>query len=146
MAGFVTRVEVNKPVGQTFRLYLDESIMPQWISGFKGIEILRGKPREADSFYRMLIHFNGEDLHIYQKLLEVNPHERLLIQMEHPEFFTYSEILFSPCGKATELNCKVKIEGKNVKIKLAMPLVKSILECRNEQDYQVFKKIVEKRR
>ena len=119
--------------------------MAHWISGFKGIEILRGEPREVESFYRMMIQFDGEDVHIYQKLLEVEHDERLLIQMEHPEFLTYSEIFFKQVGRATELFCKVKIEGKNLKMKLAMPLVKSILESRNEKDYLVFKEVVEKK-
>ena len=146
MSGFVTKVMVNKPVGHTFRLFLDEEIMAQWVSGFKAIEILSGKPRTADSLYRMLIHFNGEDFQIYQKLLEVEKDERVHVQMEHPEFITYSEIMFSKSGLSTEMLCKVKIEGKNVKMKLAMPLVKSVLESRNEKDYLVFKKIAEKKR
>lgn len=119
--------------------------MGHWVSGFKGIEILSGKPRSADSLYRMMIDFNGENLHIYQKLLEVEHNVRLFVQMEHPEFITYSEILFEQAGLATEMFCKVKIEGKSIKMKLAMPLVKAILESRNNKDYQVFKKVAEKK-
>lgn len=145
MSGFVTKVKVNKPVEHTFGLFLDERTMAHWISGFRGIEILSGKPRSADSLYRMMIDFNGEALQIYQKLLEVERNERLFVQMEHPEFITYSEILFEQAGLTTEMLCKVKIEGKNLKMKLAMPLVKSILEIRNKKDYQVFKQVAEKK-
>src|SRR5687767_13519993 len=113
MSSFVTKVQVNKPVGHTFRLFLDEEMMAHWISGFKGIEILQGKPRQAESFYRMMIHFDGADVQIYQKILEMEMNERLLVQMEHPEFLTYSEILFKKTGNATEVFCRVKIEGKN---------------------------------
>lgn len=144
MAGFVTKVRVNKSAENIFRLYLDEAIMPHWISGFKGIEILRGEPRATDSFYRMYLDYNGENLQLYQKLLEVCPHEKLLVQMEHPDFITYSEILFRQAGEVTELCCKVKIEGKNLKVKLALPFVKSILEERNQKDYMVFKQVVER--
>jgi hypothetical protein len=145
MCGFVTKVKVNKPVEHTFRLFLDEEMMAHWISGFKGIEILSGKPRSAESLYRMMIDFNGEALQIYQKILEVHQNERLLIHMEHPEFITYSEILFEEAGTGTDLLCKVKIEGKNLKMKLAMPFVKSILVSRNEKDYMVFKQVAEKK-
>lgn len=143
MSGFVTKVVVNKPVGHTFGLFLDEQIMSLWVSGFKGIEILSGKPRTADSLYRMLIHFNGEDLQIYQRLLKVKKNERVLVLMEHPEFITHSDILFSKAGAATELSCKVDIEGKNMKMMLAMPLVRSILEDRNQRDYLLFKQVAE---
>jgi len=144
MSSFVTKVRVNKPVGHTFRLFLDEEMMAHWISGFKEIQILQGKPRKAESFYRMMIHFDGEDVLIYQKLLEVEHNKRLLVQMEHPEFLTYSEISFKRVGRATQVFCEVNIEGKNLKMKLAMPLVKSILESRNENDYMIFKKVAEK--
>ena len=120
MAEFVTKVRVNKPVGHTFRVFLDEGTMAKWVSGFKGIEIVSGKPRKVDSLYRMMINFDGEVLQTYQKLLEVKEDERLLVQMEHPEFITYSEILFSKAGAATEMLCKVKIEGKTVKMKFAI--------------------------
>ncbi len=144
MAKFSTKVQVNKPVEHTFDRFLDEQTMAHWITGFKGIEILRGEPREPDSLYRMMIHFNGEDLLIYQKLIEVHPNEKLLVEMEHPEFVTWSEILFYQTGFATQIECTSKIQGKTFRVKLALPLVKNILESRNEKDYQVFKKIIEK--
>ena len=118
--------------------------MKKWISGFKGIEILSGEPRAVESLYKMLIHFNGEISEIYQKILEMQHNQRLLLHMEHPELIMVSEILFSGSEDITEIACNVEIVGKNLKINLAMPIVKSILESRNEKDYLAFKKVVEK--
>jgi hypothetical protein len=70
--------------------------------------------------------------------------QRLLLHMEHPELIMISEIIFNNADGKTELLCKAEITGKNLKVKLAMPIVKSILESRNEKDYRAFKKAVEK--
>ena len=145
MADFITKVQVNKPVEQTFQAFLDESLMQHWISGFEEIELLRGAAKQPDSLYRMHIQYDGECLEIYQKLLEINPHERIRVQMEHPEFITHSEILFLPTGTATLMKIFVDLESKSFRVKLAFPLVKSILQHRNRQDYATFKKVAEKR-
>ncbi len=144
MARFSTKVQVNQPAELTFSLFLDENMMGHWISGFKAIEIIKGEPREEDSLYRMTVRYHEDDITIYQKLIEVEPNERLVIEMEHPEFKTYSVIDFLQTGFATQLECKARITGKNLKVRLAMPFLKSLLENRSQWDYMMFKKMVEK--
>lgn len=134
---------VNKPADYIFRLYLDENFMAEWISGFKGIELLRGEPRKPGSLYKMIVKFHDEDLPVYQKLIEVVENEKLVIEMELPQLYTCSEILFHPNGSMTQLECKVKIKGKSLKVKLAMPYVRALLLSRNQWDYEVFKRLVE---
>ncbi|MDZ4844491.1 MAG: SRPBCC family protein [Chitinophagales bacterium] len=143
MANFSTRIQVNRPVEHTFRLFLDESVMAHWISGFKGIEIISGEPRETDSLYRMVVRYHKEDIQVYQKIISVKENKSLHIEMEHPEFITHSEIIFIPTGYVTLVECKVKIKGKTLRIKLGMSLVKAVLENRNQWDYQMFKRIAE---
>ena len=118
--------------------------MGKWISGFKGIDILRGEPREPGSLYKMIVRFHDEDFTIYQKLLDAEENERLLIEMELPQLFTNTEILFRQDGIATHLECSVKIKGKSLKVKFAMPYVRALLMSRNQWDYQTFKRVVEK--
>jgi hypothetical protein len=143
MASFSTRIQVNRPVEHTFRLFLDESVMAHWISGFKGIEIINGEPRETDSLYKMVVRYHEDDIHVYQKLLDVKENKSLLIEMEHPEFITHSQISFFPSGYVTLLECKVKVKGKSLRVKFGMALVKAILENRNQWDYQMFKRVAE---
>lgn len=143
MANFSTRIQVNRPVEHTFRLFLDESVMAHWISGFKGIEIISGEPRETDSLYRMIVRYHEDDIQVYQRLLSVKENRALLIETEHPEFLTHSEITFIPAGYATLMECRVKVKGKTLRVKLGMALVKAILENRNQWDYQMFKRVAE---
>jgi len=143
MSSFNITLLVNKPVEHIFSLYLDENFMPHWISGFKGIEILKGMPREADSLYKMIVRFHDDDMVVFQKLLEVRENKKLSIEMELPQLFTYSEILFHQEGDTTQLECKVKIKGKSLKVKFAMPYVKALLLSRNQWDYQTFKRLAE---
>ena len=137
---------MNKPADHTFNYFLDETIMDKWISGFRGIEILRGNPREVESLYKMMILYNGKEVEVFQKIENMTPHEHLLLRMEHPELITYSDITFIDNGPVTEMSCKVKVVCKKLHLKLAMPLVKSVLETRNNKDYTNFKKVVEKRK
>src|SRR6188508_1161307 len=120
MAQFSTRIQVNRPVEHTFRLFLDESVMAHWISGFKGIEIVKGEPRETESLYKMVVRYHEADIHVYQRLMLVKENKSLLIEMEHPEFITHSEITFIRAGIATLMECKVKIKGKTLRVKLGM--------------------------
>lgn len=143
MAHFSTRIQVNRPVEDTFRLFLDESVMAHWISGFKGIEVIKGEPRETDSLYKMVVRYHESDIHVFQKLMLVKENKSLMIEMEHPEFVTHSEITFISAGMATLMECKVKIKGKTLRVKLGMALVKAILENRNQWDYQMFKRVAE---
>ncbi|GIV33076.1 MAG: hypothetical protein KatS3mg031_0611 [Chitinophagales bacterium] len=144
MNSFSSRVLVNHPSWFTYQLFLDERLMPQWISGFQSIEIVMGAPRQAGSMYRLRIRYQDEDVTVYYKLLQAEPHQRLTLEMEHRQFKTHSVICFEGTGNVTELGYRVKIFPKNLKVRLAMPFLKGLLQNRSQWDYHMFKKIAEK--
>ncbi len=147
MSTIQTIVTINKPIRKTFDSFLDESYMSQWVSGFQKIELIRGEPKKQHSKYILTLDFEGKPVAVTQEIIELIDDEYLCLRMEHPEIITYSEITFSSINvDATKVFCNCKIVGKGFKIKMLMPVVKNILDARQQRDYKVFREILESKR
>jgi hypothetical protein len=144
MSSIQTIITVKKPIRKTFDSFLDENLMTQWISGFQKIELIRGEPKKQHSKYILTLEFEGKPVAVTQEIVEVVDHQFLYIRMEHPDIITYSEITFNPTSiDTTKVHCLSKIMGKGFKIKMLMPVVKSILDTRQQKDYQLFRNLLE---
>lgn len=144
MSSIQTIITVKKPIRKTFDSFLDENLMTQWISGFQKIELIRGEPKRQHSKYILTLEFDGKPVAVTQEIVEVIDQQFLYIRMEHPDIITYSEIAFNPINTdTTKIHCLSKIMGKGFKIKMLMPVVKSILDTRQQKDYQLFRNLLE---
>lgn len=144
MSTIQTIVTVNKPIKKTFNSFLDENFMSQWISGFQKIEIIRGEPKQQHSKYILTLDFEGKLTAVTQEIVEVIDQQFLYIRMEHPDVITYSEISFSPISiDSTKVHCLCKVMGKGFKIKMLMPVIKSVLDTRQQKDYKKFRELLE---
>jgi hypothetical protein len=144
MSSIQTIITVNKPIKKTFDSFLDENFMAQWVSGFQKIEIIRGEPKQQHSKYILTIDFDGKLTAVTQEIVEIIDQQFLYIRMEHPDIITYSEISFSPTAiDSTKVHCLSKVMGKGFKIKMLMPVVKNILDSRQQRDYKTFRELLE---
>ncbi len=144
MHAISTIVSVNKPLYKTFEMFLDEHLMGQWVSGFQKIELIRGEPKKQHSKYIMTLVHDNRPVAVTQELVEIIDNQFLYFRMEHPDIITYSEINFhSVSVDVTNIHCISKIHGKGFKTKIMMPVVKTILESRQQRDYNLFRSLVE---
>jgi hypothetical protein len=144
MSSIQTIITVKKPIRKTFDSFLDENLMTQWVSGFQKIELIRGEPKKQHSKYILTLEFEGKPVAVTQEIVEVVDQQFLYIRMEHPDIITYSEITFNSTSiDTTKVHCLSKIMGKGFKIKMLMPVVKSILDTRQQKDYQLFRSLLE---
>lgn len=139
-----TIISVEKPLRKAFEAFLDENIMQHWIAGFQKIEIIRGEPRKQHSKYILTLELDGKPIAVTQEIVEIIDGQYIYTRMEHPEIITYSEISFDALNsQVTKIHCLTKIHGKGLKIKMLMPVVKTILDKRQQQDYKNFRNIIE---
>lgn len=144
MSSIQTIISIKKPIKKTFDSFLDEALMAQWVSGFQKIEIIRGEPKKQHSKYILTLELDGKPVAVTQEIVEVIENEYLYLRMEHPEIITYSEISFtSENVDTTKVFCNCKVMGKGFKIKMLMPVVKNILDVRQQRDYKIFREVLE---
>jgi len=143
MSRFSTSIIVHKPLERIFHLVLCERTMPLWISGFQKIELLHGKPGKAQSKYILTIEDRGKLVEVKHDLVEIRKFELIRLRMEHPDVITYSDIVFESMGNKTKIECHVQVEGKGFAVKMAIGIVKGILQIRQEKDYRAFKRVIE---
>jgi uncharacterized membrane protein len=144
MSSIQTIITVNKPIKKTFDSFLDENFMAQWVSGFQKIEIIRGEPKQQHSKYILTLDFDGKLTAVTQEIVEIIDQQFIYIRMEHPDIITYSEISFNSTAiDSTKVHCLSKVMGKGFKIKMLMPVVKNILDSRQQRDYKMFRELLE---
>lgn len=144
MSSIQTIITIAKPLRKAFDAFLDENLMAQWVSGFQKIEIIRGEPRKQHSKYIMTLEQDGKPVAVTQELVEIIDMKYIYVRMEHPDVLTYSEISFDNINNnSTKIHCLTKIHGKGFKIKMLMPVVKTILDTRQQKDYRLFRELLE---
>jgi len=145
MSSVSTIITIHKPLKKAFDLFFDETHMAQWISGFQKIELIRGEPKKQHSKYIMTVQYENKPMALVQELMEIIDSQYIYLRTEHPDWFTYSEITFSSVDvDTTQIHCVCKIHGKGFKVKMMMPVVRSIFENRQWRDYKSFRELVEK--
>jgi uncharacterized membrane protein len=144
MSSVSTIITIHKPLQKAFDYFFDETKMSQWVTGFQKIELIRGESKKQHSKYIMTVQYENRPVALVQELVEIIDNQYIYLRTEHPDWFTYSEITFQSVDTdVTRLNCVCKIHGKGFKVRMMMPVVRSIFETRQWRDYKKFRELVE---
>ena len=144
MPAFQTKIRINKPVNQVYSSFINIEKMRDWLTGFKAVETLKGKPNEVGSQYKLTINENGKEIVIYEEVTALKENEEFAFTMDHDAMTSHSQVRFVPLNNhTTEILTSVEIQGKGLVWKMLVPTIISTIKKRQEDDLIKFKNMIE---
>lgn len=144
MAGFDSKIAIDKPIHHVYTAFLDQQRMKEWLTGFQSIELLRGTINAVGSRYKLTMQENGHVICLYQEIIVNNENEEFSFTMEHEAMTSHSRVRFIPLNNhSTQLWLTVTIQGKGRLWKFIIPTMVPLLQKRQEADLQKFKNMLE---
>lgn len=69
-------IEINKPLKETWAVFMDDAKMDQWLEGMQDMKLVEGKMNETGSKYTFKFNEDGNLVDMKQTLTKVVPNER----------------------------------------------------------------------
>ena len=135
--------EVNKPVDQTFKVFMDASLAGQWMTGFKRMETLSGKPGEVGSKYRFVFEEGDEEIIVDEEILVMKENEAFAFSMENEMLTGRGEFRFKDKNGSTEITYINDTAGRNIILKSVLAIFRSSIKERNQKDFEKLKAMIE---
>ncbi|MBL7995576.1 SRPBCC family protein [bacterium] len=137
------KFEVDQPVEQTFKAFMDVTLMGQWMTGFKRVETLSGKPGEVGSKYRLVFAEGDGDVIVDEEVIAVKENELFIFSMENDFLSGTGEFRFAEKEGKTEITYINDTAGKNIIYKTMLALFRSNIMERNTKDFEKLKLLIE---
>jgi uncharacterized protein YndB with AHSA1/START domain len=138
-----TTITVNKGVDRAFEIVSDTAMMPGWLTGFKYLETVSGKPNQVGSRYRLYFEEEGNEIVMTEEVTAFRPGELMAFTMENEMMANNTTVRFAPSGGGTEITGTTVMDGKGVVWGALLPLMKSVIEERSAADYGRLKALID---
>jgi uncharacterized protein YndB with AHSA1/START domain len=135
--------EVNKPADQTFKSFTDATLMGDWMTGFKRMETLSGKPGEVGSKYRLVFAEGDKDVIVDEEVIALKENELFVFSMDNDFLSGTGEFRFTENNRKTTVTYINDTAGKNIIYKSILALFRSDIMERNKKDFEKLKTIIE---
>ncbi len=135
--------EVNKPADQTFKAFMDVTLMSEWMTGFKRMETLSGKPGEVGSKYRLVFAEGDKDVIVDEEVIAMKENELFIFSMDNDFLSGTGEFRFAENNGKTTVTYINDTAGKNIVYKSVLALFRSDIMERNKKDFEKLKTIIE---
>lgn len=135
--------EVNKPADQTFKAFTDANLMAEWMTGFKRMETLSGKPGEVGSKYRLVFAEGDKDVIVDEEVIAMKENELFIFSMDNDFLSGTGEFRFTENNGKTTVTYINDTAGKNIVYKSVLALFRSDIMERNKKDFEKLKTIIE---
>ncbi len=135
--------EVKKPVDLTFRTFMDAGLMGEWMTGFKKMETLSGRPGEIGSRYRFVFNEDGKDMFVDEEVIQMKENEVFAFSMDNEFLDGTGEFRFVEKNGATEVTYLNDTAGKNAVFRSLLALSRSRIKERNQKDFDKLKTLIE---
>lgn len=135
--------EVNKPVDQTFKAFMDGTQMADWMTGFKRMETLSGKPGEVGSKYRLVFAEGDKEVIVDEEVIARKENELFVFSVENDFLTGTGEFRFADNNGKTTVTYLNDTKGKNIVYKSLLALFRSNIMDRNRNDFEKLKTLIE---
>ena len=142
---FKTQINLTAPVDVAYDTFTDTASMSVWVADLARVDLLRGTPGTADSFYRMSFVTDGEDVVATMHLVALESGTRAAYDIEFPYMDNSVEVLFEPFADGTRIATYNTVRGKGLYWRAMLRLQKGSLIEKQLNDYGRLKDLVESR-
>ena len=135
---------VNAPVEKTFALFNDTTKLNQWMTGFRYIQNIRGKPHEVGSKWKMVFFDHGKEITMNETVTAFKQNELFAYTVADDFIKSKNEIRFVSKGNTTEITTHVSYRGTHIIQKSILALCSGLMKDWQEESNNLFKQLVEK--
>lgn len=140
---FSSSVEVNKPVDIAWKVFMDDSKLDQWLTGFKSTALLSGKDNEVGSVYKMIFEEKGKVFEMTETITAVQENRQFSFDLDHKVMSSNNDVSFESIGNKTVIKGVTSTKGKGLIMRAIFPLLKKSMRMNNQLTYDHLKRLIE---
>jgi uncharacterized protein YndB with AHSA1/START domain len=141
---YQTKVEINKPREQTWKIFMDESKAGEWMEGFKSFETVSGAPGKEGSVFRLTIVQEGKEFVMTETNTTVREPEQYSFVLENDVLTNVIDIRLAESGGKTTITSDEKVTGKNIFWKSLFVWFHSTFKNGSQENLNDLKRYIEK--
>lgn len=141
---FETRVEIDRPVAETWAVFMDASLAPAWMTGLAAIETLEGSPGTIGSRHRLVFDQDGQRIELEERVTRLVPEREIAFHISHDLLESDVSVRFDDLGGRTAITTTNTVVGSGL-YKPLVPLAKDTMRERQLESYERLEALVESR-
>jgi len=138
-------IKVNSSAEEAFEIFMDTSIMEQWINGLKKIELTEGGMNRPGSKWKLYIEENGSTFVMNETLTAYEENRRFAFVLENEVMITDVDIRFTPSHQGTIITADNNVRGRNIFWRSLFFLSASYFRNSGQEVYDRLRDIIEKK-
>ncbi|NNC84675.1 MAG: hypothetical protein HKN75_01260 [Bacteroidia bacterium] len=140
---FSSSIEVNKPIGECWNVFMDDSKLSEWLPGFKSTEHLSGENNAVGSTYNMIFEEKGKTFEMMETLTTVETNKQFSFNLDHKVMSSSNDVFFESNGNNTIIKGATSTKGKGLIMRAMFPFLKKSMQKNNQLAYANLKKLIE---
>ena len=145
MVDFIISEIINQPREIVIKAFLNPANMIFWTKDLERFEVITGKPGEVGSIAHLPFIQNGKKYLMEDELIECKPGFRYVSRVTGDAITAIVKIDLKDIGNNTVLKMHWKGNGKNILLKVILPLSKKKMIKSAKNELRNFKDLVVKR-
>ena len=131
------RVEVkaNSPVEIAWQVFMDDSLMSDWLTGLKSVEHLEGEPQTTGSKFKLIFEEQGNRYEMIETVTAIETEKRFAFDGDSDIMSSHSEITFNQVGDSTIISDQSYFQAKGFVLKAILPLMNEAMAERSKAMY-----------
>lgn len=144
MPQYTVSVEVQADIERAWDVFMDESKMDQWLTGFKSMEIVEGDPLTVGSKHKMFFEDRGREVILVETVQSIRPPREFVFDLDHELMnSTVRMTLEEPRRGVTIISSHTSVAPTKILWKILMFFMVPSMRKRQRQNFQNLKALIE---
>ena len=144
MPKYSVSVEVDVPIEEVWEVYMDESRMDEWLTGFRSMETIEGEPLTVGSKHRLVFEERGKEVVLVETVRVIDPPREFAFDLEHELMNSTMSVTLESIGDdKTRLISQTATSSPKLLWKIIMPFMTPQMRKRHRGDLERLKALIE---
>jgi len=144
MATLDVSIDVDKPIDEAWKVFMDESKMPEWLTGFQSMELIEGEPQTVGSKHRMVFEERGKEMIFIETVNAIEPPNEFSFTLDHESMASDMKMTLESIGEdKTRISSHTDMQAKTLMWKIMMLFMKGSMRKRQNQQFDKLKGLIE---
>ena len=144
MPTYSVRIDIDRHVEDAWEVLMDESRMGEWLTGYRGIELIEGEPRTVGSKHKILFEDRGKELVLIETVTAIDPPREFAIDLDHELMNSSMSTTLERIGPdRTRLVSTTETRSPKLLWKIILPFMTPQMRKRNRGDLEKLKALIE---
>ncbi|MDN5214101.1 SRPBCC family protein [Fulvivirgaceae bacterium BMA12] len=141
-----TKITINATARQVWEIFTDDTLLSQWLQGFKSIKTISGEPLQQGSKHQMTFTEGNKEMVFIETVTKCVYGKEYAFNLSHENLVSQNAVLLTEHNGKTELCQKTHMKPHKFIVKLILPFMKRAIRKRNCGNLERLKTLVENQR